>query len=170
MSTEQPPTKGLKIVLDRTEEMKQKDEEISRLNQELGKMTETNKSLLSQDRESFLAEKKEAEREIHKEAPDSIAPLNPTNEEKLSIPMDGSEVPIDWVRGKNTSEVLDKIRMIKDSKAENAAEYQKIYDDICKKAFSGNGTFEVKSGFSKWEHVNGKVVPSRRKKEVVRIE
>jgi len=107
--TEQP-NKNIKILIDRSEEIKAKDSEISRLNQELGKMQEVNKALLSQDAER---ERQKAEYvNSPRPAPVGGETANLENEpqyrkETFQIDWENSDgIEPSWIKGKNEAEVI----------------------------------------------------------------
>jgi hypothetical protein len=168
--TEQPRT--MKIVLERTAEMVQKDAEISKLNQELGKMQELNKALLSQDVER---ERQKAIR-VNEPAP---APLgDPTQTAPLYDPKQRFVMPLD-----EESQVLDIASFPSEEQAilflkacadnPNCGDYKlasAMYSRAIKRCLKEGGCWEFQGNTARYELKDGHVVKGIRPKTFRKVE
>jgi hypothetical protein len=131
MSETEPKSTKLNIVLDRTEEIKSKDEKIESLNKELGTKDEIIKSYMKNDVDE---QRRKIEHPVQPPTTGETAHLY--EEPKQKIDFDGSEIPSEWLKANSVPELLNAIEKLSHV-AENKEEYKQIMSRLTKKVIRG---------------------------------
>lgn len=129
----------VRVLLDTTPQVVSKDAEIARLNQELGKMQETNKILLEEQHKNFTEQK-------HIETPPegTTARLNEEHEGQriFTVSSEGSYIEPSWVKSSSHEENIAIVQHLA-KVAENKEDFQKIESRLLKKVIKGNKPFDM---------------------------
>lgn len=167
--TEEPPTKNLKIIIDRTEEIKSKDAKIEELNQEIGKREEIIKEYMKNDAE---AERKKAEYVTDRKPapmgdPQDTAPLET---QVQTIKIDEASEILDFVRFKSPEEACNFLKECASNPHRGDYKFaQQLYGKAVKKILRENGSWQFEGNLSKWERRGSKVVKADRKHEFRKV-
>lgn len=147
MSTEpqeQPKNNAtLKVVLDHSYQEQQLRAQLDKANEENTKNVETIKALLVDHKEKFESETNHQGLKLPPVGGESPPLEAPQKQETQLNNLEGSIVPQDFVYGKNTNDVLQKIELLSRSRAENAADYKKILGKLVKKSFSDSKPLDI---------------------------
>jgi hypothetical protein len=171
---QQPQKNKVTVVLDNSPIVEDYKKLLEEANQKIGSQQEIIQGYLAKDKEQFEREKLEKQtnfdgRRVPEKGGDT-APLE-SNSEIHSLQLnDTSCIPVELIKGKSVPEVINKIKYYADSKAENRAEFQDIYNKILKRSLSQNGTYEFQGNSARFENINGKIVPANRKNEMKRVD
>ncbi len=103
-------TRKVKVMLDTSPQVIAKDEKIAQLNKKIGEQENLIKAMLVRDRAEFTP----SDPKKPPENPENTAIL--TNEPSYqdehvlrNIDYENSDIPLDWIRGKNEAEVIEKV-------------------------------------------------------------
>ena len=134
--TEQRKNLKLNIVIDSSEIEKDKDAKIEQLTRENQTQQETIKNLLVEHKAKFDLENTNYMGIKVALTNSESTLLEALHKKEIQlIDLEDFYISEDFVRGKNTQEVLEKVEMLSKSKCENSDDYKKILSKVVKRTF-----------------------------------